>query len=153
MQAPRVLIGPETRDRLERQRLPQQVQRRETALGFGVAPGFLALIKARQAKLAHIPRRVDIRRTGAQLRVDTNALPDFQARRRGQLDVRLHANADHHQVAGQPLPVDQLHGVGVDALQGDVQTHIHTLLTVQGQQRVTDHRRQNPPCQPWPGFQ
>ncbi|VVO32206.1 hypothetical protein PS720_05086 [Pseudomonas fluorescens] len=153
LQPPVVLVGPETGERVERHVVPQQIQRRMPPLDLGVAPGFLALVETAQAKLTHVTGGIDVGRAGAQVRIDTNALPHVQPRRRGQLDIGLHADADDNQIARQPLPVHQQHGVGLDGLQGHIQAHIHAVLAMQRQQRLADDRRQYPPRQTRPGFE
>ncbi len=46
LQAPVVLVGPETGDRVKSHFTAQQIQRRMPPLRLGVTPGFLALILA-----------------------------------------------------------------------------------------------------------
>lgn len=68
-------------------------------------------------KFTDVACRKEVRRTGAQLRIDANTLPDLQPGGHGQLGVGLHTDAHHDQIVGQRLAVDQLYRLGaVDTL-------------------------------------
>ncbi|MNI16784.1 hypothetical protein D3C73_701300 [compost metagenome] len=130
-----------------------------TALGFGVAPGFLTLEPPLwvQTKLTDVACCEDVRRTGAQLRIDANALTNFQPGGHGQLGVGLHTNAHHDQVAGQQLAVNQLHrfsaGGALHRFNRHAQPDVHALTAMQFQQDTGQSLRQDATCQARPGFE
>ena len=92
-----ILVGPEPRQRVERDALAEHVGRSDPGLCLGVLPGFLADRRAveRAGEFGHVARGKDTGRAGGEVGIDDDAAAlDLGLQPAGEADlgeVQLHA--------------------------------------------------------------
>ena len=86
--------------------------------------------QARLGITRDVARRPDVRRAGAQSRIDDDAVVDREARPLGEIGTWFHTDAEHDQIGCEPATFE-LDRVGVNRAQLGAEVKTNALLFVQ----------------------